>query len=187
MCEVVMNEAEQTHRDIREPMRVFLIVGTLAVPICLGVGIELMERPSPIRITVSGPPGTVVLCDVVVDGRGEEHRDTVPVTYTYVAESLRFAVIPESAGVGRIRVDVADGLGEETVDVSGVMGEIQRGEGRATLMSLGRMTDAHIASMRAARLAAAGHEDTQKTPGNGHPSSAQKQTDPNPTPTQADQ
>lgn len=144
---------------LRKPTLLLIIASTLTLLLAIAVGIAYLARPKPIVLAVSSPRGTIVLCDFVIDGRAESLRDTVPVTYTYMADRFQFAVITESAVGGHIRVDLSTRHGGGSTDAAGVTGEYQ-GNAWGSRSSIGGMTDKHIASMRAARLVASRPGDT---------------------------
>jgi hypothetical protein len=93
-----------------------------------------------------------VLCDVVVDGKAESYRDTVPVTYRFSARNVRFAVIPETAGGGDVSVSLSSRHGGFDGSAPGVIGSSQGGIlGGSVQFDV--MSARHIANMREARQA----------------------------------
>lgn len=148
-----MTPTERT-RSIR-PGLLLLIAAALTLLLGLAVGIAYMSRPLPFVVTVTEPPGAVVLCDFVVDGEARSHRDAAPVTYRFMMKSIQYAVIAESADTGDITVDVSTpNYGRVNRKGPGWTGKYQAAAWEAHQFTYSEMSGRHIASMRAARLAA---------------------------------
>lgn len=145
------------------PVTIALIVAAI-ITILLGIAVAMAffrMRSRPITIFISSPPGEVVLCDLVIDGRPESRRDTAPVTYTFHARQLDFAVIPETEDAGNVIVSVNAAPGKGSGSGQGFRGTATVKSGMGSV-SLGSMAPQHVENMRASRADIADENDAPR-------------------------
>lgn len=148
-----MNEQAESRSWIT-PTRVVTALTVCVLLLGGAVGIIWLSRPSVITLTVSEPVGKTVVCHFVVDGRPESREGTVPVTYRFPANEVRYAVIPlDPAPPSDISVNVHD----ETGTGGGVTSEGVTGVFKCswwgTTSSMSPMTATHVTTMRKSVLA----------------------------------
>lgn len=132
-----------------------IILGAITLLLGVVVGVAILNQPRPIMIEITDPVGEPVVCDLVVDGQPETRGGIAPVRYVFEASQVDFAVIPLSAGVGDVRVELSGKYGSGSAAGAGIRGNAHARPGSGGI-SIGGMTREHVENMRDSRRQEAG-------------------------------
>ena len=144
-----MTRAGQSSRNWITVVLIVCGVAVLLLAILLGF-VLLAGRRQVATLTIRGPVGETVYCDVVIDGRASSVTETIPCVLTYPAKALKFAVVSASEDAANLELDVAYGGSSANSTGPGLTGECYT-NGLQSGLTIGDMSDVHIRAMRSSR------------------------------------